>query len=144
MRGRKSFLPGIFLLLFLLFFCVIPSRPDSRYYQRVVFDNSLNSDAYFDSGGKVPAPGSLQLAGGKMPVESGNFFTGPNALRLQWTSKRGSGWEAEIRVPEWRNRETYFPATLLYFWCSTATAIEPGPLPHLALQDHAKELHHTA
>jgi hypothetical protein len=137
-REREFFSLGIFLLLAALLSFSVSMRADTRYYQRVLFDNSLTSDRYFDSSGKVSSPSSLELPDGKLPVESGVFFTGPNALRLEWTSRRGGSWTAEIRVQEWRNREIYFPGTFLYFWCFAATPMEPGQLPHLALRDQGK------
>jgi exo beta-1,2-glucooligosaccharide sophorohydrolase (non-reducing end) len=108
---------------------------DTRYHQRVFFDNSLTPDQYFESSGKASLPSSLDLRDGKLPVDTQNFFTGPNALRLEWASRHGGSWEAEIRVQEWRNREIYFPGTFLYFWCYSATEMKSGQLPLLVLRD---------
>jgi hypothetical protein len=137
-RGQKSFLREFFSCIFILLFFALPNWADTRYYHRVLFDNSVTSDSYFYSSGKVSSPSSLQLVNGKLPVETTSFFTGPNALRLEWTSKRGGGWSAEIRVQEWRNREIYFPGTFLYFWCFATAEIQPNQWPHLALRDQAK------
>jgi hypothetical protein len=130
--SRISFL----LLAFLLF--TAPCKADTHYYHRVLFDNSLTSDSYFDSSGEISLPSSLQLLDGKLPVETSVFLTGPNALRLEWSSRRGGAWTAEVRVQEWRNREIYFPGTLLSFWCFAQAPIEPTQLPHLVLRDKDK------
>src|SRR5260370_38692069 len=60
------------------------ARADTDYYRHTFFDNSITSDAYFYSSGKVPAPSSLLLKGGKLPVDTKIFFTPPNAFRLEW------------------------------------------------------------
>ena len=77
---------------------------DTAYFQRILFDNSITPDRYYHSAGKASEPSTLRLIGGKLPVETNTFFTGPNALRLAGTSRAQGGWEAEIRVYEWRNR----------------------------------------
>ena len=111
---------------------------DTAYFQRILFDNSITPDRYYHSAGKASEPSTLRLAGGKLPVETNTFFTGPNALRLDWTSNPQGGWEAEIRVYEWRNRTIYFPGDTLYFWCYAPTAIRSVDLPRMVLKDEDK------
>ncbi len=108
---------------------------DTAYYQRVIFDNSLAPDRYYYSAGKVSSPSTLQLIKGQLPVETDTFFTGPNALRVEWKSAPQGGWEAEIRADEWRNREIYFPGNTLAFWCYSTHAIAAADLPRVALRD---------
>ena len=88
---------------------------DTRYYRHSFFDNSLTPDAYFYSSGKASAPSALTLVNGKVPVEGKIFVTPPNALRLQWTSAQNGGWEAQVDVVRFRNREIQFRGNALSF-----------------------------
>ena len=90
----------LFKMALLLFASV--GDGDTLYYQRVLFDNSMAPDSYFHSGGKAVIPSVLRLTDGKLPVETGIYLTGPNALRLEWTSTRGGAWTAEVQLQEWR------------------------------------------
>jgi exo beta-1,2-glucooligosaccharide sophorohydrolase (non-reducing end) len=110
-------------------------RADTRYYEHSVFDNSLTPDAYFYSSGTLSPPSTLELVNGKLPVESGRFITPPNALRLAWQSLADGGWDAEIRVINFRNRLTRFQGDSLYFWCYSAAVIPAANLPLLRLSD---------
>jgi exo beta-1,2-glucooligosaccharide sophorohydrolase (non-reducing end) len=110
-------------------------RADTRYYEHSVFDNSLTPDAYFYSSGTPSAPSTLELVNGKLPVESGRFITPPNGLRLAWQSVADGGWDAEVRVVNFRNRPIRFQGNSLYFWCYTAAAIPAANLPLLRLSD---------
>jgi exo beta-1,2-glucooligosaccharide sophorohydrolase (non-reducing end) len=111
---------------------------DSAYFQRLLFDNSITADSYYHSGGKASALSTLRLLGDRLPVETNIFYTGPNALRLDWASKAQGGWEAEIRVDEWRNRKIYFPGDTLYFWCYAPAPIRATDLPRIVLKDEDK------
>ena len=108
---------------------------DTEYYRHQFFDNSITSDAYFYSAGKASAPSSLLLINGKLPVESKTFFTPPNALRLEWRSAGGGGWDAEIEVAKFRNREINFPGDTLYVWCFSAQGVAEKDLPLIRLLD---------
>jgi hypothetical protein len=111
---------------------------DSAYYQRFLFDNSITPDRYYYSGGKVSEPSLLKLDHERLPVETGHYLTAPNSLRLEWTSKAGGGWVAEIRVNKWRNRLIYFRGEILYLWCYSAQPIRPDELPRIVLRDTAR------
>src|ERR1700747_2156983 len=90
------------------------ARADTGYYRHIFFDNSLEPDAYYYSSGKASAPSTLALPHNKLPVESKIFFTPPNALRLQWQSEPDGGWEAQVEVMRFRNREIRFDGDFLY------------------------------
>ena len=111
---------------------------DTSYYQRVIFDNSLTSDTYYQSAGRAAAPSTLEVVDRKLPVDTTNFRTGPNSLRLSWTSNLGGGWAAEVVVNEWRNRLVFFPGSTLYFWCYSKDAIAPEELPDMVLRDRSR------
>jgi hypothetical protein len=69
-------------------------------------------------------------------VETKIFFTPPNALRLEWQSAVGGGWDAQIEVVKFRNREINFPGDTLYLRCFSAEKIEAKDLPLVRLLDN--------
>jgi hypothetical protein len=137
----KISLRKLLCLRFSLFFwfacCLFPAIAcgDSDYYRHIYFDNSLNSDFYFYSGGQVIAPSSLEQKNGRLPVETKVFLTPPNALRLEWQSQAGGGWEAEVRLVNFRNRYPALSGEILYLWCFSAQAISAADLPLIVLSD---------
>ena len=113
---------------------------NTEYYRHVVFDNSLTSDTYFDSRGMANGKSLLELRNQKLPVETKNFLTPPNALRLQWQSNPDGGWEAEIHVDFFRNRFPEFRGQNLYFWCYAPQAIAAADLPDLLISNTGQGL----
>jgi hypothetical protein len=130
LRARTLRLSALLWLVF-----GAPLRADTAYYQRVIFDNSLTPDRYYHSSGKASAPSTLRLDAGKLPVETGTYFTGPNALRLEWKSLPDGGWVAEVQVDHWRNRPAEFPGDTLSFWCFSADGLAARDLPRIVLRD---------
>ncbi len=126
----------------LLMLLTVPAHADTAYFQRTFFDNSLTGESYFYSKGKPSSPSTLDLVGDKLPVDTRTFSTPPNSLRLQWTSKPQGGWEAEVLLYEWRNRDVYFPGDTLFFWCYAPEAIQPADLPRLVLRDKNRNFTH--
>ena len=112
-----------------------PAHGNSDYYRHTYFDNSLNSDSYFYSSGQASPPSSLELKNWKLPVETKIFLSPPNALRLEWQSQSTGGWEAEVRVVNFRNRFPAFSGNNLYFWCFAPQAISAADLPFIVLSD---------
>jgi hypothetical protein len=108
---------------------------DSQYYQHSFFDNSAMPHAYFYSAGKPSAPSTLELVKGHLPVNARIFVTPPNALQLSWQSAVNGGWDAEIRVVNFRNRRIEFEGDTLYFWCYSEEAIAATDLPLVRLED---------
>jgi hypothetical protein len=129
--------PGISIFAFLLL-PSLPARADTAYYQRIIFDNSLTPDRYYHSEGRSAAPSTLRLIDQKLPVDTKTFFTGPNALDLDWKSVPGGSWEADIEVYEFRNRVLFFPGDTLYFWCYSPEGIPAARLPRIVLKDGNK------
>jgi hypothetical protein len=116
------------------------ARADTRYYQHTFFDNSstsISGENDFYSSGTASAPSALELVDRKLPVENKIFLTPPNALRLAWQSVPGGGWDAEIRVVEFRNRHVHFDGDTLYFWVYSRDGIASEDLPLLRLEDVA-------
>lgn len=122
--------------LALLFVCaVVPARADQNYSQQVFFENSLSPRDYFYSFGRASAPSTLRLIDGKLPIETNDFISGPNALDLEWDSLPAGGWMAQLRLYEWRDRTLYFPGANLWIWMRAPQGIAARDLPKLALRD---------
>jgi hypothetical protein len=85
---------------------------NTEYYRHIVFDNSLAADTYFYSAGMSNGGSFLEQQDNRLPVDTRIFLTPPNALRIQWQSQRGGGWEAEVRVVNFRNRFPEFSSFL--------------------------------
>ncbi len=134
--------PVLRCLLFAFFAITGTAAQRTPYYQRTFFDNSLEADRYYHSSGRASAPSTLHLLDGKLPVDTATFFTGPNSLRLDWKSMSNGGWEAEIQLYEWRNREIYFPGNTLYLWCYSPQTIPAASLPRIALRDEDHNFTH--
>jgi len=126
-------------LLLILLCAAATAAADTSYYQHTFFDNSLTRDAYFYSSGKVSAPSTLQLRNGKLPIDTKVSFTPPNALRLEWKSAEGGGWDARIDVMRFRNRDIHLVGSNLYFWCYSAEGIPVAALPVLRVSDANSE-----
>ena len=124
----------LFLLLGLLCSSAV-AWGNTDYYRHVVFDNSLTSDSYFYSHGMANGASYIELSSSRLPVETKTFLTPPNALRLQWQSEPDGGWEAEVRLNDFRNRFPALEGHNLYFWCYAPQAIAAKNLPVLVLSD---------
>lgn len=137
-ESRASGFLGISLRLLCLLWLLILSGStcaDTEYYRHILFDNSLESDAYYYSAGKASSPSTLELDHGKLPVSKTVFYTPPNALRLKWRSAPDGGWEASIRAIDFRNRQISFRGDVLYFWCFSPEGIPASELPLIQLSD---------
>jgi exo beta-1,2-glucooligosaccharide sophorohydrolase (non-reducing end) len=119
-------------LFFALFLSCLAVRADD-YYRHTYFDNSLTTDAYFYSGASAISPSVLVDKHGKLPVDTKIFFTPPNALRVEWQSQPGGGWEASVRMVDFRNRYPGLQGDTLSFWCYAPEAIAADDLPLLTL-----------
>ena len=136
MRLFRSFLSFACALLFLSTFCFAQATGAStNYYRHVVFDNSLTPDFYFYSKGLANGSSFLELKDQRLPVETRTFLTPPNALRLQWESQAGGGWEGEIHIIGFRNRRPELSGKNLYFWCFSEKAIAADDLPEIVLSN---------
>ena len=122
------------------FLLTVAAWGSTSYYRHVVFDNSLNSDTYFYSQGMANGSSFLELKDRRLPVETKTFLTPPNALRLQWESQPGGGWEAEVHLDGHRNRFPEFQGHNLFFWCFAPQAIAADDLPMMVLSNTGQGL----
>ncbi len=106
---------------------------DTEYYRHFIFDNSITPDAYFYSSATANGASFVEQSNSRLPVETKTFMTPPNALRLHWRSEKNGGWEAEVRVMNFRNRPPELSGGNLYFWCFAPQAIAADALPSLVL-----------
>jgi exo beta-1,2-glucooligosaccharide sophorohydrolase (non-reducing end) len=134
-RYSNSRLPVSFLIALVLLWFGAAAQANTEYYRHVIFDNSLTPHAYFYSSGLANGTSFLELNSGRLPVETRNFLTPPNALRLQWQSQAGGGWEAEIHLDAFRNRFPEMAGRNLYFWCFAPQAIAAEDLPAVVLSN---------
>ena len=130
--GRK-FTQAILLCILLTLLRPTSAYGNTDYYRHIYFDNSLTSDSYFYSSGRASAPSALEQINSRLPVETKTFFTPPNALRLEWQSQPGGGWEAEVRIVNFPNRFPEFSGNNLYIWCFAPQAISAADLPLVVL-----------
>jgi len=132
-------------VFFRTFLCILISATawggDTEYYRHVIFDNSLTSDTYYNSVGLANGGSFLELSGHRLPVETKTFLTPPNALRLNWQSKPGGGWEAEVHLDFFRNRYPELHGQNLYFWCFSSEAIAADDLPMIVISNTGQGLH---
>jgi len=111
----------------------IAASGNTEYYRHVIFDNSLTSDGYFYSSAMANGGSFIEQSNSRLPVETKTFLTPPNSLRINWRSEKGGGWEAEVRVMNYRNRFPEFLGHNLYFWCFATQPIAAADLPSIVL-----------
>jgi hypothetical protein len=114
---------------------------NTEYYRHAIFDNSLTSDTYYNSVGLANGGSFLELNRRRLPVETKIFLTPPNALRLNWQSKPGGGWEAEVHLDFFRNRFPELKGQNLYFWCFSSETIAANDLPMMVISNTGQGLH---
>ena len=93
----------------LLLFCGTAAIADQHFSDEVFFDTGLSAASYHYSSGQASGLAGIALVDGKVPLTTAHFISGPNALRLAWTSASGGNWSAEIDSYRWRNRPTRGP-----------------------------------
>ena len=120
----------------------VTAHADQHYSQEVFFDTSLSPGYYTCAHGTQSAPSTLKLIDGHLPVETAEYISGPNALELSWQSQPNGGWDAQIDVPQWRNRTIEWAGQTLYLWLWSNEEIAAADLPRIAFADHNDS--HTA
>ena len=111
------------------------AHAQTEYYRHSFFDNSLERDFYFYSFAQATAPSTLEGKNWHLPVDSVHFLSPPNALRIEWKSMPGGGWDAEVHLDNFRNRSPGLSGRTLYFWIYSPIAIASANLPNLMLSN---------
>jgi len=126
-----------YLLGFALFTAILSPEfghaGDTEYFRHIIFDNSLTPETYFYSYAQASGSSSIEQKDNRLPVENGNFVSPPNALRLHWRSQADGGWEAEVRLLNFRYRYPELSGRNLYFWLYSAQPIAADDLPRIML-----------
>jgi exo beta-1,2-glucooligosaccharide sophorohydrolase (non-reducing end) len=107
------------------------------YDRHVFFENSLPDRSYNQSEGMVVAPSQLDLADGKVPVESQHFMSPPNGLRLKWKSASGGEWRIKLKSMARYGRNLEFEGDTLSVWCFSEKPMSPDESPRINLQDRS-------
>jgi hypothetical protein len=127
---------GFGLCCFATLLCLLSAPAQGeQYYRHVIFDNSLTPDKYFYSSAQANGKSFLAQKDDRLPVETVNVLTPPNALRLEWQSEAGGAWIAQIHLMDSRNRYPGLVGHNLYFWIYTPHAIAAGDLPRIVLSN---------
>jgi hypothetical protein len=108
---------------------------DSAYDRHVVFDHSGAAPAYYASDGFMTAPSSLELIGGRIPLDAAHFVVPSNSLRLTWKSATGGDWQAVLKVRKQYGVTSDFDGDTLSLWCLSDTGLTPDEAPHIFLED---------
>ena len=108
---------------------------DQHFSQEVFFENSLAAGSYPYSKGTVSGRSRLKLVDAKLPVETAEYVSGPNALELRWQSAPNGGWDAELDVYRWRNRQIDWAGDSLFLWLWSDEDVAAEDLPRIALVD---------
>ncbi len=109
------------------------AQGSSNYYHHVIFDNSLAPGAYFYSTAQASGKSYLEQSDGRLPIDDKIFLTPPNAIRLRWQSEMNGGWQAQVRMVDFRNRVPQLFGKNLYFWIYTPEPISASDLPRIVL-----------
>ena len=136
MKHRELLKSTYYAILFVAGILLCPfACASSQYYQHVIFDNSQTPDAYWYSVAQAVAPSVLQQKNAHLPVESQIFLTPPNALRLEWQSIKGGGWNAAVHLMQFRYRSPEMKGNYLYIWCYAPDGVKAEDLPEIILSN---------
>jgi hypothetical protein len=105
------------------------------YDRHVVFDQSPAASAYYASYGTATAPSSLELVGGRIPLDAGHFIVPSNSLRLSWKSATGGDWRAVLKTRKEYGVVPDFDGDTLTLWCLSDTGLTPDDAPRIYLED---------
>jgi len=139
-RGRASTALGrIAIVLNLAALLPAGAWGQTSYYRHTFFDNGPREASYYYSSGKAVAPSTLETREKRLPLDGTTFLTGPNAVKVAWTSKPGGAWAADIGVLVFRNRDYHFDGDTLSLWVYAPQAIGAAAMPRFRLLDMARQ-----
>lgn len=106
-----------------------------RFADHTFFAGSPASGYYSYSRGSISAPSTVRLVNGRVPLETAEFKSGPNALEVSWTSARGGGWDISLEAIRWRNAQLSWQGNTISFWVWAPELIKAADLPRVAMTD---------
>lgn len=123
------------VLAAMLLITVFAASAQDQYDLHVFFDNSLTEGRYYYSAGEQRSGSTVLTMNGCCPVDSLQWRSPPNALKLQWRSMPGGSWRMKIHMARWRNRETHIQGRLLSFWMLSEVDLRGTELPAVRVMD---------
>jgi hypothetical protein len=108
---------------------------ESTYDRHVILDQCLPARAYFESGGMMTEPSSVELIDGEIPLDAAHHHVPGSSLRLSWTSATGGDWRTILKTRAHYGLINSFDGDTLTFWCYSETGLSPKEAPHLHLED---------
>jgi hypothetical protein len=108
--------------------------------QDYVFFSDSPNDTYYDpSFGFYNNPSVLVLASdSKFPVDTGNKYSGTNALRLRWKSSAGGDWGIAVAEQGWIPHDVTIKDSIT-FWTYSTSTIDSAALPVIYIEDIQNE-----
>jgi hypothetical protein len=101
----------------------------------IFFSDSPNSQYYDPSWGFTNGSSALEMVNSsKFPVETSNFYTGANSLRLKWTSKSGGDWGIAVAEDGWPGHDITAKDSLV-MWIFSQNDVQSSLLPVIYLED---------
>jgi exo beta-1,2-glucooligosaccharide sophorohydrolase (non-reducing end) len=110
---------------------------ESTYDRHVVFNQCIPAQSYFASEGTVTSPSTLELVGGRIPLDAAHFVVPANSLRLTWQSATGGDWQAALKTRAHYGITDAFDGDTLTLWCLSETGLKPEEAPWIHLEDLA-------
>jgi exo beta-1,2-glucooligosaccharide sophorohydrolase (non-reducing end) len=107
----------------------------SVHERHVFFENSAADQSSFYSDASVVAPSELEIVSGKLPVDTAQFRSPPNSLRLKWKSAAGGDWHVTLKAPDRYVREPRFVGGTLSLRCFSEKELKPDDAPRIFVQD---------
>ena len=126
-----NFLRKTILIIFsLIVFCGL------TYAQGFIFFTDSPSNDYYDfSFGFANTPSTLELINqSKFPVDTVNFYSGINSLRLHWISNSGGDWGMAVAADGWTGHDVNQVDSIIFMAYSDVT-IDSAELPVIYIED---------
>lgn len=109
--------------------------PPNVYNEHVFFDNGSAGEFYYHSGAACVAPSTLEISGGKIPLEHEQFHSPPNCVRLKWKSAPGGDWRVSLKSMAAFMRPLPLKGDTLSLWCYSVEGLSVEESPRIYLQD---------
>jgi hypothetical protein len=125
-----------FLSIIIVAFSASLLYADSSFHDsHVLFENSAAEDSYSYSTSYSLAPSTCEQSDGKCPVDTENFISPGNALRITWKSIQGGDWQVSIKMPLRLGPELETKGNTLSIWCLAPQGLKASESPILRILD---------
>ena len=113
----------------------VPAGAARPYDEHVLFANAPANGGYAHSNTLVVAPSTIEMADGRLPVDTAHFVSPPNALKLHWKSAPGGEWQATVKAAGRDWSSFTIQDDTLAFWCFADTEITAANSPRVYVKD---------